>query len=393
MASQYLILACHGGDESKENTLSVLKSRVSNICDEVCKFDVPENLKFGSFDSLIKMMDDLAKTDTQVEGVLRRVERQMVDLDSNADFNVLFRQKTMTLESYVRSFQWDDTKFPRHRNLADNLQQLFLTIQRIDEDVKTKAYGYADVKGTIANLKKGAGTTLMGADLTEVLTPDVVKHDDFVAKEHISTVLVIVPKGQEKEFLANYEKADPFVVPRSAKQFQKLENGSLTNIEDKDGNALWRIVCFKKSVDATKKALKEFKCIVREWSYEPNAYKESLQHMDKLQADFQKAELTLKRHCAHAFSDTLSAWMHLKAMRVFVEAVLRYGVPANFAPFIVRPTSAKTIPKLRSTLTDVFAASSLFGQTYIGGEKQGDEAEEAYYPYVSIPFQPLSDKA
>ena len=63
------------------------------------------------------MMDDLAKYDGVVEGVLRRIERQMTELDANADFKVLFRQKTMTVESYVRSFQWDDTKWPRNRNV------------------------------------------------------------------------------------------------------------------------------------------------------------------------------------------------------------------------------------------------------------------------------------
>lgn len=86
---------------------------------QVCKFDVPESLKFGSFDSLIKLMDDLAKYDAQVEGVLRRIERQSIDLDPDADFKVLFRQKTMTVDSYSRSFVWDDTKWPRNRNVGN----------------------------------------------------------------------------------------------------------------------------------------------------------------------------------------------------------------------------------------------------------------------------------
>lgn len=77
-------------------------------------------------------------------------------------------------------------------------------------------------------------------------------------------------------------------------------------------------------------------------------------------------------------------------MRVFVEAILRYGVPPNFASFIVKPTSPKVMPKLRAVLTDVFATSGLFGKEYIGSDKTGDGGdEEAYYPYVSIGFSPL----
>ncbi|CAD7958705.1 unnamed protein product [Amoebophrya sp. A120] len=392
----YQILACHAGEQSKDSILSVLKSRVTNTCDEVCKFDVPDTLKFGSFDSLVKMMDDLSKYDSQVEGILRRIERQMTDLDANADFKVLFRQKTMTVESYVRSFQWDDTKWPRNRNVSDNMTSLMNTVSRIDDDVKNKAYAYADVKSSLASLNKskGPGTTLMNAELTEILTPDVVAADDFIAKEHLTTVLVIVPRGGEKEFLESYERVDPFVVPRSAKQFQKLTDGKLLPIEDKDGNSLWRVVCFKKSVETVRKGLKECKCSIREFSYSVDAYKEFVLNAETLQFEFTKNEMGLKRHCAAAFSDTLVAWMHLKAMRVFVEAILRYGVPPNFASFIVRPTSAKNITKLRTVLNDVFSASGLFGQNYLGGSGATAEGaeEEAYYPYVSLSFSPLSVK-
>ncbi|CAD7962595.1 unnamed protein product [Amoebophrya sp. A25] len=391
----YQILACHAGDQSKESILSVLKSRVTNTCDEVCKFDVPETLKFGSFDSLVRLMDDLAKYDSQVEGVLRRVERQMTELDANADFKVLFRQKTMSVESYVRTFQWDDTKWPRNRNVADNLTSLCTTVTRIDDDVKNKAYAFSDVKSSIANINKlkGPGTTFQNADLTDILTPEVVAADDFITKEHLYTLLVIVPRGGDADFLGSYEKVDPFVVPRSAKKFQKFTNGRMDDVTDKDGNTLWRVVCFKKSVDAVRKGLKECKCSVREFEYSPTAYKDQLLKIEGLQSDYSKNELALKRHCAAAFSDCLVAWMHLKAMRVFVEAILRYGVPPNFASFVVRPTSTKNMTKLRAILSDVFTASGLFGQSYLGTEKGaagGEGDEEAYYPYVSLSFQPLS---
>ena len=51
-------------------------------------FDVPENLKFGSFDSLIKLVDELGKYDSQVESVARRVERQALELDPTTELSV-----------------------------------------------------------------------------------------------------------------------------------------------------------------------------------------------------------------------------------------------------------------------------------------------------------------
>lgn len=135
---------------------------------------------------------------------------------------------------------------------------------------------------------------------------------------------------------------------------------------------------------------------MRDFTYSPSAYKELLCRVEELQSQFQKHELSLKRHCAAAFSDTLVAFLHLKAMRVFVESVLRFGVPANFAAFIVRPTSTKNLTKLRKVLGDLFRGTELFGQTYINtsaaAAADGDDGE-AYYPYVNLPFTPLTPVA
>ncbi len=153
-------------------------------------------------------------------------------------------------------------------------------------------------------------------------------------------------------------------------------------------SSLWRVICFKKSVEPLRKTLREAKCSLREFTYSPTAYKELLVRSDELSQDFSKHELSLKRHCAAAFSDSVVAFVHLKAMRVFVESVLRYGVPAKFAAFIVKPTSAKSLTKLRGILGEVFASSDLFGKSFIA--TQGEDEGEAYYPYVNIPFSPLT---
>jgi len=73
-----------------------------------------------------------------------------------------------------------------------------------------------------------------------------------------------------------------------------------------------------------------------------------------LEADAKKHETFLRRVCHAASSDTLVAWVHLKAVRVFVEAVLRFGVPPNFAAFLLKPAAgAAKQTKLRTELNDV----------------------------------------
>lgn len=394
--STYQLLGCQGSDSTRDGMLSVLKSNASSYCDQIMPLNVPLSLKFGTFDSLIKLMDDLSKTDGTVETILRRVERQMYDLAGSTapDFQILSFQRVDSVEAYIHNFTWDNTKFPSNRYLADNLSSISSTVGRIDEDVKARSFTYQDVKTSLMNMSKlkGPGTSLTAVDLVDILTPDVVSPDDFVVKEHMTTVLVVVPRDNMTDFLKGYEKVDPFVVPRSAKQFMKITKGVRGPISDKDGNTLWRVVCFKSSIEAVRKGLKECKCNLREFTYSPTAYKEQLTAIDKTDAELQQKEKELKRLLGCAFSDIFVAWMHLKAMRVFVESVLRYGVPANFHAFMVRIPNARSVAPLRAILSDrVFKNSAQFGQAYILPDKSADAGEEeAYYPYVCLPFSALA---
>ena len=84
------------------------------------------------------------------------------------------------------------------------------------------------------------------------------------------------------------------------------------------------------------------------------------------------------------FGECFTAWIHVKALRVFVESVLRFGLPVNFQGMVLAP-QRKQIKKLRETLNELYihldSAAALGGSedlpTGLAGFGQGD-----YYPYV-----------
>lgn len=53
------------------------------------------------------------------------------------------------------------------------------------------------------------------------------------------------------------------------------------------------------------------------------------------------------------FSEAFIAWIHVKALRVFVESVLRYGLPVNFQAMLLQPNK-KTLKKLREVLHELY---------------------------------------
>lgn len=352
------------------------------LCDEVGILDVPLNLKFGSFDDLIRSVDLLQKHDSTVEGVLRRVERQSLELDPDAQFKIVWQRHSLSVEQYIRRFTWDDAKFPRSRSVRENIEAVVLSVTKLDDEVRAKVAVWQDARQQVQNVAgKKEALAYSQRELLDVLTPEVVMEGDFVETEHLTTVVVVVPGDLVNEWIKGYERLQQFVVPRSAKRFELPE--------DKDGATLWRVIVFKKGVDELRQAAAAKKFTVREFKYSADVYKQVVESRSKIEAEHTKQEAFLGRICFAAFSDIFVAWMHLKVMRVFCEAVLRFGVPPRFASLFMRPLSDSKEGKLRKELENIVAVKGLFGNKFYANDA-GDAAEDAFYPYVWLTMQPFS---
>eukprot|EP00922_Rhytidocystis_sp_ex-Travisia-forbesii_P050441 GHVS01074979.1.p1 GENE.GHVS01074979.1~~GHVS01074979.1.p1 ORF type:complete len:396 (-),score=49.35 GHVS01074979.1:213-1400(-) len=379
-SDDYWIVGCSGGSQGRELLYSSLRDRVvKGLCQEASVFDVPLTLKFGTFDDLIRAVDELAKHDGYTETILRRIERQALDIDAGTEFKVIWQRNSMSLEQYIRRFSWDDAKYPRTRTLRENIELLLTTVSKLDDEVRTKTSSWQEVKSMAATYSKKDNSSLLQRDLTELLTPDMVGRQEFIETEHLTTVVVIVPRGQEKDWVAQYENLETFVVPRSTRNF---------HVSDKEGNSLWRVVLFRSSLESFKHAAKSQRYIVREFKFSEESYQTTVENRSKLEAEKTRQETFLSRVCFAAFSDVFIAWMHLKAMRMFCEAVLRFGVPPSFCSFFIKPIHGSKEKKLRKELEDIFAPKGMFSKSFAGATNdpllsdlvQGDE----FYPYVSL---------
>eukprot|EP00922_Rhytidocystis_sp_ex-Travisia-forbesii_P030587 GHVS01045175.1.p1 GENE.GHVS01045175.1~~GHVS01045175.1.p1 ORF type:complete len:398 (+),score=45.06 GHVS01045175.1:118-1311(+) len=378
---QYWIVGCSGATRGRELIYSSLRERVvKGLCQEASVFDVPLTLKFGTFDDLIRAVDDLSKHDTYTETILRRIERQALDIDVGTEFKVIWQRNSMSLEQYLRRFSWDDSKYPRTRSLRENIELLLMTVSKLDDEVRTKTSSWQEVKSMAASYSKKDSTNLLQRDLTEVLTPDLVSRQEFVETEHLTTAVVVVPRGHEKEWVNHYETLESFVVPQSTRNF---------DVSDKEGNSLWKVVLFRSSLESFKQAAKSQRFMVREFNFCEKSYQTTVENRSKLEAEKTRQETFLSRICFAAFSDVFIAWIHLKAMRMFCEAVLRFGVPPSFCSFFVKPFLGSKEKKLRKELEEIFAPKGMFGKSISGGAvndpllsdlMQGDE----FYPYVSL---------
>jgi len=360
-----------GGSHSheRERTYQSLRTATEEQTDHCVnyKFAVPE-LRVGTLDALLALSDDLLKTCSAAEQATGKVARQIADLTNTHDAVQFVRLDVdgVPVERYLTQFQWDEAKHPQRRPLKETVDNLGATIVQLEDDLKVNVSEYNAMKSAVSSLARKAQGSLVVRDLSSDVRPD-----QMVQSENLTTLLVVVPKFATKEWLGGYERLTQYVVPRS----------SVCLLEEADA-CLFRVVLFKRMADAFKTAASDAGFQVREWVAPVEGETSMEQRKETLERELAAKKAELLDWCKTAYSEVFGSWMHLVAVRLFVESILRYGLPPSFVPVVVKP-HARTLahPKaLRGMLADQFGRSQVHWKD---DEDAAPGAEEAY-PYVSF---------
>ncbi|XP_044524649.1 V-type proton ATPase subunit C 1 [Gracilinanus agilis] len=340
-------------------------SRINNLSHN-SKFNIPD-LKVGTLDVLVGLSDELAKLDAFVEGVVKKVAQYMADVleDSRDKVQENLLANGVDLVTYITRFQWDMAKYPIKQSLKNISEIIGKGVNQIDNDLKARASAYNNLKGSLQNLERKNAGSLLTRSLAEI-----VKKDDFVLdSEYLITLLVVVPNWSS-EFVTKTLLA-VFFLP-----FRVLS-------EDQD-SYLCNVTLFRKAVDDFRHKARENKFIVRDFQYNEEEMKADKEELTRLSTDKKKQFGPLVRWLKVNFSEAFIAWIHVKALRVFVESVLRYGLPVNFQAMLLQP-NRKNMKKLREVLYDLYkhldssAAAIIDAPMDIPGLNL---SQQEYYPYV-----------
>ncbi|NXE89750.1 VATC1 ATPase, partial [Menura novaehollandiae] len=338
------------------------------------KFNIPD-LKVGTLDVLVGLSDELAKLDAFVESVVKKVAQYMADVLEDSKDKV---QENLLANGGIDGFKKDglleqqwQAEHEFYSSSLDTVPFLFIFkgVNQIDNDLKARASAYNNLKGNLQNLERKNAGSLLTRSLA-----DIVKKEDFVLdSEYLVTLLVIVPKLNYNDWVKQYETLAEMVVPRSSNVL----------FEDQD-SYLCNVTLFRKAVDDFKHKAREYKFLVRDFQYNEEEMKADKEEMNRLSTDKKKQFGPLVRWLKVNFSEAFIAWIHVKALRVFVESVLRYGLPVNFQAMLLQPNK-KTMKKLREVLYDLYkhldssAAAIIDATMDIPGLNL---SQQEYYPYV-----------
>ncbi|KAL4617040.1 V-type proton ATPase subunit C 1 [Arapaima gigas] len=345
--TEFWLISAPGEKTCQQTWDKLVAATRNNNLSTNSKFNIPD-LKVGTLDVLVGLSDELAKLDAFVESVVKKVAQYMADVleDSRDKVQENLLANGVDLVTYITRFQWDMAKYPIKQSLKNISEIVSKQVTQIDNDLKSRASAYNNLKGNLQNLERKNAGSLLTRSLA-----DIVKKEDFVLdSEYLVTLLVVVPNLL----------------------FEDQESG------------LFSVTLFRKAIDDFKHKARENKFVVRDFQYNEEEMKADKEEMTRLSTDKKKQFGPLVRWLKVNFSEAFIAWIHIKALRVFVESVLRYGLPVNFQAMLLQPNK-KNMKKLREVLNDLYkhldssAAAIIDATMDIPGLNL---SQQEYYPYV-----------
>ncbi|KAK3001635.1 hypothetical protein RJ639_021264 [Escallonia herrerae] len=321
------------------------------------RFNIP-NLRVGTLDSLLALSDDLLKSNSFIEGVSHKIRRQIEDLEKVS--GILSRSLSVDgvpVDSYLTRFVWDEAKFPTMSPLREIVDGIHVQVAKIEDDLKVRVAEYNNVRSQLNAINRKQTGSLAVRELS-----GIVKPQDLITSEHLVTLLAVVPKYSQKDWLSSYETLTSFVVPRSSKKLH----------EDNE-YALYTVTLFHRDAD-------NFRSKARE-----RETQETRKHeLEKLMQDQDSLRSSLLQWCYTSYGEVFTSWMHFCAVRVFAESILRYGLPPSFLSVVLAP-SVKSEKKVRSILEGMCDSSnSTFWKTDDEGGMGGFGGDADAHPYVSF---------
>ncbi|KAK6884888.1 V-type proton ATPase subunit C [Candida tropicalis] len=362
--ADYLILSL----PQSTNAHEWLEQSLNNGKQPLYNLKIPD-FQSGTLDSLVQESEELTKIDQQLGASVSKVIEilnSIVDTKNNTSRIVQSR----SIFDYIQNFQWNSSKYRLDKPIQELVKIISNEAITLDNDVRASFQNYQAAKSNFlaADRKKNG-------DLSIKSLHEIVKPEQFVLdSEHLTTILIAVPNNLVADFYKTYETLTEFVIPRSAEVIAKDQEFTLFG------------------VTLFKKFQQEFITNAREHRWHPRTdftYNEEVlnnlrKEFDLTQATEMKLKNDLIRLSKTAYSDIVASWLHIKVIRTYVEAVLRYGLPPEFDNYLIKfeGNNLKNVSKAKKELVQKFG--------YLGGDGFSNSSNlHEYASLVDTDYEPF----
>eukprot|EP01033_Poteriospumella_lacustris_P010772 gene10772-7664_t len=383
--SQVWLITVPNNKENTTNVYNTVANAVGSKGDsQSFRFEVPE-LPTGTLDSLMALSDDLNKIGTQVENVVRKIERQYVEIagETPKPLDVNGRAVGVT----IQRFQWDHAAYATSNSLPALVSMIQSKTGSAEEELKNLATSYADKNLALSNAKRRKVVNFAASDFEDFVSPEEMARVEVFNTETLLTVAVALKR--------NAVKGSP-VVPKSAKLIKEDNEYALYAVTILRGHytagyftdGVFTAGSFVDYLEPLKLAFREKRYTLREIVYDQTKAGSVDSAIRDAKQEVTQAKNTLVQWCRAHFGEIFNAWLHLKVIQAFVESILRYGVPMDFTPLFIVP-DLKLEKELKAQLlrTILSLRPELRPRKGLAAAEEEEEGAEAdSLPYVFVKF-------
>ncbi|KAK5937788.1 Vacuolar ATP synthase subunit C [Knufia obscura] len=371
----------------KDDAIGAIQRAVKSENGLASQFNIPD-FKVGTLDALIQQSEELGRIEGLCKGVVSKVGDTLKNVLDGDEAKIVMHKNVndKPLEQYLRTFSWNKVKYRADKPIAELMDLLQKEANSIDSDVRTKYNQYNTLRTQSQNLQRKQTGNLSTKSLVSIVSPDMLISDS----EHLETHLVAVPNSSVKDFYKTYETVSQMVVPRSAYFIQK----------DDEFN-LFAVTVFQKHASEFVHKCRESKWIPRDFKFKEGGREEEQKEMKKTEAEEKRVWGETLRLGRTGWSEGVMCLVHVIVLRCFVESVLRYGLPPDYATAMIK-SDTKKADRAKQGLDAEFGylAGNAFGRDKKGriskdqGMSQndmmggaGDAADYCAYVYYDIELE------
>jgi len=169
-------------------------------------FNIPD-LKVGTMDSLMSLSEEMSKIDQIVGSIAKKLERGFQESCKEGDEKSKDGENIPELKvgnlsplKYIEKFEWDVARYPKRGNLKQLVENILKEAAKHDEELRKHQQDYNEVRQQYTAIERKETGTLLVKPLSAYVKPSHV-----VETEHLTTLLIVVPKSKEEEFFSTYE--------------------------------------------------------------------------------------------------------------------------------------------------------------------------------------------
>lgn len=107
-----------------------------------------KKFKLANLDTLMMVNDKLLKLENLMESFLKKIDRQYLDLQEAQahEWYVKSGDKDITIPKFLRSFNWNDSKYPRSYPLPRITEILEAKLTNFETELRNRTNAYNDTK-------------------------------------------------------------------------------------------------------------------------------------------------------------------------------------------------------------------------------------------------------